>query len=125
MGIRKPESIWQHQVVLPYILDELKEKIEQITPVYAIYLFGSRAKTPVENWHQLEGKDWDILVIAEQTLRNTHVWTTNKNYHIDLFVVSKKNKKRFIEDVGKYIELFPTNHLDRLMDKNKENEKYT
>lgn len=118
----KLETIWQHEQVLPYILNELKQKIDNITTVEKIYLFGSRAKTPVEDWHRLEGKDWDIIVQAKFKLTNTHIWTTDKNYHIDLYVVSKEQAKKLLQDTGKTLELFPCNVLEYLMIKNEKNE---
>lgn len=115
MGKLKLETIWQHHKVLPYILNELKQKIENITPVEKIYLFGSRAKTPLEDWHKLDGKDWDIIVQAKCKLTNTQIWTTDKNYHIDLYVVSKEQAKKLLQDTGKTLELFPCNELEELI----------
>lgn len=122
MGKVKLETIWQHHKVLPYILNELKQKIENITPVEKIYLFGSRAKTPLEDWHRLEGKDWDIIVQAGCKLTNTQIWTTDKNYHIDLYVVNEEQAKKLLQDTGKTLELFPCNELEYLMIKNEKNE---
>jgi hypothetical protein len=117
----KLETIWQHEQVLPYILNELKQKIDNITTVQKIYLFGSRAKTPVEDWHTIEGKDWDIIVQAKFKLTNTHIWTTDKNYHIDLYVVSEEQTDKILLNTGKTLELFPCNELECLMNKNDEN----
>lgn len=108
--------------MLPYILNELKQKIENITPVEKIYLFGSRAKTPLEDWHKLEGKDWDIIVQAGCKLTNTQIWTTDKNYHIDLYVVNEEQAKHHLQNVGKCLEIFPNNELECLTAKNEENE---
>lgn len=115
MGKLKLETIWQHQVVLPYILNDLRQKIENITPVEKIYLFGSRAKTPLEDWHRLEGKDWDIIVQAKCKLTNTQIWTTGKNYHIDLYVVSEEQAKQLLQNTGKTLELYPCNELEELI----------
>lgn len=111
----KLETIWQHDKVLPYILNELRKKIENITPVEKIYLFGSRAKTPTQDWHRLEGKDWDIIVQAGCKLANTQIWTTGKNYHIDLYVVSEEQATQLLKNTGKTVELFPRNELDELL----------
>ena len=86
----RTEMIWQPDEVLPYIFGELKSKIEAITPVMHIYLFGSRATVPVNEWHTLEGKDWDILVACRFRITNTTVWTKALGYHIDLTVTDVK-----------------------------------
>ncbi|MGE4512855.1 MAG: hypothetical protein AB7E26_03430 [Chryseobacterium sp.] len=57
----KPEAIWQHDKVLPYIVTRLKEKISDITAVEKIILFGSRGRLPLEQWNKFQGKDWDIF----------------------------------------------------------------
>lgn len=114
MGKLKLETIWQHSFVLPYILQDLKQKIENITPVEKIYLFGSRAKTPLEDWHKLEGKDWDIIVQAGCKLTNTQICITDKNYHIDLYVVNEEQAKKLLQETGKTLELFPCNELEEI-----------
>lgn len=107
----KWEAIWQHDKVLPYILNDIKEKVEKITPVHKIYLFGSRAKIPVEEWGKLEGKDWDIVVQAGFGITNTHGWTSEKNYHIDLYVFGEKQTNDLLHSVGKAKQLYPTNEI--------------
>ena len=104
----KTHLIWQHEKVLPYLFGELKTKIEAVRPVEKIYLFGSRAKTPVSEWTQLEGKDWDILVIAGFPIVNTKVWTSQMGYHIDLIIRDNKNPIYY----PNWIELFPNNFLN-------------
>lgn len=111
MSIVRLNSIWQHDKVLPYLFGELKEKIEAITPIEQIYLFGSRAKIQVENWHQLDGKDWDILVIGKFPIINTHVWTWDKNYNIDLKITGPDGRDNFIKYNLPLIELYPENKL--------------
>lgn len=102
------EMIWQHDKVLPYILNELKQHVERITPVHQIYLYGSRAKTPITNWTTLKGKDWDIIMVCNFPIINTHIWTTDKNYHIDLSVISKQEAIELRKYRKDLMELFPS-----------------
>ena len=102
------EMIWQHETVLPYILNELKQHVERITPVHHIYLHGSRAKTPITDWKQLEGKDWDIIMVCNFPIINTHIWTTDRNYHIDLSVIGKKKANELLKYRKDLVELFPS-----------------
>lgn len=108
----KMETIWQHELVLPYILNELKEKIESITPVRKIILYGSRARTPLKDWEKLEGKDWDIIVVCDFPITNTHIWTKELHYHIDLSVTTKERMDHFEKYNVPIIELFPRNELE-------------
>ncbi|NJM78988.1 MAG: nucleotidyltransferase domain-containing protein [Flavobacterium sp.] len=105
------ETIWQHDVVLPYILNELKEKIEAITPIHKIVLYGSRARTPFNDWESLKGKDWDIIVVCNFPITNTHIWTKDLGYHIDLTVTTKDRIAHFEQYNMTYLELFPNNEL--------------
>lgn len=114
----KMETIWQHDLVLPYILTGLKAKIEAVTPVRAIYLYGSRAKLEPKDWHLLEGKDWDILVCCDFPIVNSHIWTTALNYHIDLTVTDALKTSRFLQNNDAMIELFPVNKLEIKIDNN-------
>lgn len=97
------DKIWQPQAVLPYILKDLRAKVEAITPVHAIYLFGSRGRIPIAKWNTLDGKDWDVLMVADFPITNTHVWTHQGNYYVDLKVTSSKlfkarpNKQKLLE----------------------------
>ena len=117
----KPESIWQHDKVLPYILTSLKDKINDITAVEKIIIFGSRGRLPIERWNELQGKDWDILVQARCKVKNAGV-LVSENYHLDLLVLDKEQVKKFCQNkVTK--EIFPTNELEFLIDKNTENGK--
>lgn len=117
----KPESIWQHEKVLPYILTSLKDKINDITEVEKIIIFGSRGRLPVERWDELQGKDWDILVQVRCKVKNAGV-LVGENYHLDLLVLDEEQVKKFCQNkVTK--ELFPVNKLEILMDKNTENGK--
>ena len=115
----KTEAIWQHDKVLPYILTSLKGKINEITAVEKILLFGSRGRLPLERWSELEGKDWDILVQAKCKLKNAHV-LIEENYHLDLLVLDESQTEKFIRNM-KIKELFPLNELECLMIKNEEN----
>lgn len=105
------DMVWQHEKVLPYILYELKQQVERITPVHKIYLYGSRAKTPVDNWNTLLGKDWDIIMVCNFPVINTHIWTTAKNYHIDLSVISKQQANEMLTYRKDIVELFPGDEL--------------
>lgn len=118
----KPEAIWQHETVLPYILTRLKDKISEITAVEKIFLFGSRGRLPLESWKELEGKDWDVVVQAKCKLKNARVLLED-GYHLDLLVLDKKQTKKFTENM-KTKELFPINELECLMNKNIENGKF-
>ncbi|UWX59773.1 hypothetical protein N0B40_15300 [Chryseobacterium oranimense] len=115
----KTESIWQHDKVLPYILTSLKEKINEITAVEKIMLFGSRGRLPLECWNELEGKDWDILVQTKCKLKNAHI-LVDKAYHLDLLVLDENQVQKFTENMM-IKQLFPVNELKCLINKNKEN----
>lgn len=105
----KLNAIWQHEKVLPYILTTLKDKISEITAVEKIFLFGSRGRIPFEQWKDLEGKDWDVLVQAKCKLKNAHV-LVDKDYYLDLLVLDKEEiKKYYSQDKLKMV--FPENGL--------------
>ena len=104
----KHEAIWQHDKVLPYILTTLKEKIEEITPVEKIFLFGSRSRLPFEKWKELEGKDWDIIVQTKLKLKNAHV-LVDKDYHLDLLVLDEERINNHYSNNLKMI--FPDNQV--------------
>ncbi|MFP3591916.1 hypothetical protein [Chryseobacterium sp. SIMBA_038] len=113
----KPEAIWQHDKVLPYILTSLKDKISEITAVEKIMVFGSRGRVPLEKWSELEGKDWDVLVQAKCKLKNAGV-LVDKNYHLDLLVLDKERSDDFCLN-HTVIEIFPDNKLEALTKKQK------
>ncbi|AZA55189.1 hypothetical protein [Chryseobacterium sp. G0201] len=115
----KPEAIWQHDQVLPYILTSLKDKISEITAVEKIILFGSRGRVPFEKWNELEGKDWDVLIQARCKLKNAHV-LVDKNYHLDLLVLDENQIKQFCHNKTTK-ELFPVNELELLINQEKHN----
>ena len=98
--------------MLPYILGELKQHIEKITPVKKIYLFGSRGRTPTDEWKSLEGKDWDIYIVTAFPIVNTRIWTHEKNYHIDLMINTEEKGKKFLNNYTSCVELFPNNKLN-------------
>lgn len=108
----KAEAIWQHEFVLPYILEDLKAKVEAITPVRAIYLYGSRSKVAPRNWRQLEGKDWDIMIVCDFSIVNSQIWTSDINYHIDLTITTANKIKNFLERNSSIIELYPNYALE-------------
>ncbi|WP_139420863.1 hypothetical protein [Chryseobacterium mulctrae] len=116
----KPESIWQHDKVLPYILTSLKDKINDIATVEKIIIFGSRGRLPVERWNELEGKDWDILIQARCKVKNAGI-LVNKNYHLDLLVLDAAQTHQFCQN-RTVKEIFPVNELECLITKNTENE---
>jgi predicted nucleotidyltransferase len=107
----KTDRIWQHNTVLPYILQALRQKIEAITPVRKIYLTGSRARVSVEGWSELQGKDWDILVVCDFPIINTTVWTSGMNYHIDLIITNAARAEALLRNAQNAIELYPVNQL--------------
>jgi hypothetical protein len=104
----KLNMIWQHNTVLPYILGQLRQNIEAITPVEHIYLTGSRAYTPMQEWGVLEGKDWDIVVVCAFAIVNTKIWTSDVNYHIDLTMTTSQKVTAILQNA---IELYPNNEL--------------
>lgn len=116
-------AIWQHDKVLPYILTSLKDKINKITAVEKIILFGSRGRLPVERWNELEGKDWDIVVQAQCKLRNAHI-LVDEDYHLDLLVLNKDQIEKFTENMTTK-EIFPVNELECLTKKSLGNGKIT
>jgi hypothetical protein len=91
----KTDRIWQHNFVLPYILNELKQKIEAITPIHTIYLTGSR----------------DVLVVCDFPIINTAVWTRELNYHIDLIITNATKAEALLRNAQMAIELYPYNQL--------------
>ena len=107
----RQDMIWQHNLVLPYILGDLKAKIEKICAVEKILLYGSRARIPFKDWEQLVGKDWDILVIAKFPIVNTNIWTTACNYHVDLHVIDAAMAKIILQHPRAIKELYPNNEL--------------
>jgi predicted nucleotidyltransferase len=107
----KTDRIWQHNTVLPYILNGLQQKIEAITPIHKIYLTGSRARVPAEGWGELKGKDWDILVVCGFAIINTAVWAGDRNYHIDLVIANPQKAAALLQHAQKAIELYPDNQL--------------
>jgi hypothetical protein len=111
----KLHMIWQHNIVLPYILGQLRQTIEAITPIDYIYLVGSRAYTPIEEWNKLDGKDWDILVVCSFPIVNTAVWTTDLNYNIDLIVTNSQKAAALLHNARNAIELYPNNELQKMM----------
>ncbi|GGB80306.1 hypothetical protein GCM10007424_20520 [Flavobacterium suaedae] len=111
MSRRKLDLIWQHDKVLPYLFDELKSKIELISPVHTIYLYGSRARKPITEWNSLTGKDWDIVIVCDFPIINTKAWTTDLNYHIDLKITDEKGALDFFKYMNYQIELYPNNKL--------------
>lgn len=105
----KLEAIWQYEKVLPYILTTLKDKINEITAVEKIFLFGSRGRVPFGDWDTLEGKDWDVLVQAKCKLKNAHL-LLDKEYYVDLFVLDEKEIEKYYP--GKNLKMvFPENEL--------------
>lgn len=108
----KAEAIWQHELVLPYILENLKAKVEVITPVRAIYLHGSRGRIVPNEWHKLEGKDWDVMMVCDFPIVNAQVWTTALNYHIDLTITTEHKINNFLKNNSSVIELFPNCKLE-------------
>lgn len=107
----KLEMIWQHDKVLPYILNNLLNNINAISTVHRVILYGSRAKTDIENWDILQGKDWDIIVIANSPIINTDIWTQAKGYHIDLRVINKEQGDKMLAYLEHFKELYPKNQL--------------
>lgn len=105
------EMVWQHEQMLPYLLEELKQKIEAITPVRKMYLFGSRARVPFKDWKTLKGKDWDVLVVCDFKIVNTQIWARDANYHLDLMVTDPEGENHFLEYNKNILELYPENQL--------------
>ncbi|KAF2519501.1 hypothetical protein E0W68_03910 [Flavobacterium salilacus subsp. salilacus] len=112
MSLKRENLIWQPDKVLRYLFGELKQKIEVISPVYNIYLYGSRAHTAYGDWGTaLDGKDWDILIVCRFPIVNTKVWTTDLGYYIDLKVTDKKGADTFFKYQKHWIEMYPENNL--------------
>lgn len=107
----KMDMIWQHEQVLPYLLGELKEKIEGITPIRKMYLYGSRSRVPFKDWNTLEGKDWDVVIVCDFKIVNTQIWTRDVNYHMDLMITDADGEKNFLNYKKTAIELYPENQL--------------
>ncbi|KAB1231993.1 hypothetical protein [Chryseobacterium viscerum] len=105
----KLEAIWQHDQVLPYILTTLKDKIDDITAVEKIFLFGSRGRVPFHEWDTLEGKDWDVLVQAKCKLKNAYA-LIDQDYYLDLLVLDEQTIKEHYSN-NKLAMIFPENEL--------------
>ncbi|PIF43688.1 hypothetical protein CLU96_0600 [Chryseobacterium sp. 52] len=116
----KLEAIWQHEKVLPYILTTLKDKINEITAVEKIFLFGSRGRISFEQWKDLEGKDWDVLVQGKCKLKNANV-LVDKDYHLDLIVLDEEQITKYYSE-NRLTMVFPDNELNSLMAKNESDE---
>ncbi|GEJ47977.1 hypothetical protein [Chryseobacterium sp. ON_d1] len=116
----KPEAIWQHDKVLPYILTTLKDKIDDITAVEKIFLFGSRGRIPFDEWNTLEGKDWDVLVQAKCKLKNAHT-LLDKDYYLDLLVLDEETIQKHYYN-NKLTMIFPENELSSVNSKTNEND---
>ncbi|MGB5981092.1 MAG: hypothetical protein WBG46_03005 [Nonlabens sp.] len=99
----RTDLVWQEKPVMEYVLGDLKSIVEGIAPISAIYLVGSRAKDPDEQENNLDGKDWDIIFVTRNRIINTHVWTRDKGYHIDLMIPGEQNfekrKHHFIKEL--------------------------
>ncbi|SHL41376.1 hypothetical protein [Chryseobacterium polytrichastri] len=115
----KLEAIWQHEKVLPYILTTLKDKIDNITAVEKIFLFGSRGRVPFADWETLEGKDWDVLVQAKCKLKNAYV-LIDKDYYLDLLVLDEETIREHYSK-NKLAMIFPENDLSYVISKTKDN----
>ena len=103
--------IWQPEAVLPYLFGALKAKIETVSPVAAIYLFGSRARVPVSEWHILEGKDWDLYVVCDFPIVNTQIWGRDLGYYLDLVVITQEQLKKCLETDPHIQKLYPKDAL--------------
>jgi hypothetical protein len=113
------EAIWQHDQVLPYILTTLKEKIDDITAVEKIFLFGSRGRVPFDEWDTLEGKDWDVLVQARCKLKNAYI-LIDQDYYLDLLVLDEETIKEHYSK-NKLTMIFPENELSSTNPKTNDN----
>ena len=105
------DMIWQPESVLPYLFGALKAKIETVSPVAAMYLFGSRARLPVAQWHTLEGKDWDFYIVCDFPIVNTDIWGRDCGYYLDLVVITQVHMKRCLETDHHIQQLFPEDSL--------------
>jgi hypothetical protein len=66
----------------------------------------------MDQWDKLQGKDWDIVVICAFPIKNTAIWTSDLNYHIDLVVTNAEGFQSFIDHKIPTIALFPNNELN-------------
>ncbi|MDR2234716.1 MAG: hypothetical protein LBE92_01205 [Chryseobacterium sp.] len=78
MSCVKHEVIWQHDNVLPYILTTLKNKIDEITEVEKIFLFGSRGRVPFEQRKDLIDKDYDVELLVPDEEKIKMYYSGNK-----------------------------------------------
>ena len=116
MSIVRKDLIWQPEKVLPYLFDLLIAKIETITPVRAIYLFGSRARVPISEWHTLEGKDWDLYIVCDFPIVNTSIWGRDMGYYLDLPIVTQERMDALLKGNAQLKQLYPEDVL-RLREK--------
>lgn len=105
------DMIWQPEQVLPYLLHTLKAKVGTITPVKAIYLFGSRSRVGLEEWHTLEGKDWDIYIVCDFPIVNTRIWGRDLGYYMDVVVTTQKRIDALLQANSGIKQLFPEDTL--------------
>jgi len=112
MSIVRLDMIWQPEAVLPYLLHTLKAKVETITPVKAMYLFGSRSRVGLDQWHTLEGKDWDIYIVCDFPIVNTRIWGRDIGYYLDIVITTQKRIDTLLQANGGIKQLFPEDTLD-------------
>ena len=105
------DMIWQPEQVLPYLLHTLKAKVETITTVKAIYLFGSRSRVGLDEWHTLEGKDWDIYIVCDFPIVNTRIWGRDLGYYMDVVVTTQKRIDTLLQANSGIKQLFPQDTL--------------
>ncbi len=105
------DMIWQPEAVLPYLFGALKAKIETVSSVAAIYLFGSRARVPVAQWHTLEGKDWDLYVVCDFPMVNTQLWGRDLGYYLDIVVITQEQMKKCLATDPHIQQLYPEDTL--------------
>ena len=111
MSAVRYDKIWQPKIVLPYLIHTLKTQIETITPVHAIYLFGSRSKISLEQWGILEGKDWDVYIVCDFPIVNTRIWGRDLGYYLDIVVTTQKRIDILLGTNPHIKQLFPKDTL--------------
>lgn len=104
MSRKNFDKIWEPKNVFLYL-----EKFFNFYKCKKIYLVGSRGKT--DDWNDLDGKDWDVLIEHDEIIRNPNS-LVHKKYHVDILYMGDKKRIERIRQHGYNgckggIEIFP------------------
>lgn len=111
MSFKREDLITCPTLVIPYLEYLFYEKIPLVCKPVAMYLVGSRGRTPVVDWEKLDGKDWDVLIVGPRRVNNTRLWGMDNGYYIDIVFntpeIIERMRQNNYRGSGYGIELFP------------------